>query len=47
MTTDVLSTDPKPRAAADEWLFENEPLHSSTCCTSVSPNIFAGATART
>jgi len=39
---DVLSTDPKLRAAADEWLFENEPLHSSMLRTSVSPNIFAG-----
>ena len=39
---DVLSTDPKLRAAADQWLFENEPLHSSMLRTSVSPNIFAG-----
>ena len=39
---DVLSTDPKVRAAADEWLFENEPLHSSMLRTSVSPNIFHG-----
>src|SRR4051812_4429118 len=39
---DVLSTDPKLRAAADDWLFENEPLHSSMLRTSVSPNIFAG-----
>src|SRR6185436_11771423 len=39
---DVLSTDPKLRAAADEWLFENEPLHSSMLRTSVSPNIFTG-----
>jgi acetylornithine deacetylase/succinyl-diaminopimelate desuccinylase-like protein len=39
---DVLSTDPKIRAAADDWLFENEPRHSSMLRTSVSPNIFAG-----
>src|SRR5215213_7174904 len=39
---DVLSTDPKVRAAADEWLFENEPRHSSMLRTSVSPNIFTG-----
>ncbi len=39
---DVLSTDPKVRQAADDWLFENEPLHSSMLRTSVSPNIFAG-----
>jgi acetylornithine deacetylase/succinyl-diaminopimelate desuccinylase-like protein len=39
---DVLSTDPKLRAAADDWLFENEPTHSSMLRTSVSPNIFSG-----
>jgi acetylornithine deacetylase/succinyl-diaminopimelate desuccinylase-like protein len=39
---DVLSTDPKVRAAADQWLFENEPLHSSMLRTSVSPNIIQG-----
>src|SRR5947208_9416422 len=39
---DVLSTDPAVRAAADEWLFEHEPLHSSMLRTSVSPNIIAG-----
>jgi acetylornithine deacetylase/succinyl-diaminopimelate desuccinylase-like protein len=39
---DVLSTDPKVRAAADDWLFENEPRHSSMLRTSVSPNIFQG-----
>jgi acetylornithine deacetylase/succinyl-diaminopimelate desuccinylase-like protein len=38
----VLSTDPKVRAAADEWLFTNEPRHSSMLRTSVSPNIFNG-----
>ena len=39
---DVLSTDPKTRAAADDWIYENEPQHSSMLRTSVSPNIFAG-----
>jgi acetylornithine deacetylase/succinyl-diaminopimelate desuccinylase-like protein len=39
---DVLSADPKLRAAADDWLFEHEPQHSSMLRTSVSPNIFAG-----
>jgi acetylornithine deacetylase/succinyl-diaminopimelate desuccinylase-like protein len=39
---DVLSTDPKVRKAADDWLFENEPRHSSMLRTSVSPNIFQG-----
>ena len=39
---DVLSTDPKTRKAADDWLFENEPRHSSMLRTSVSPNIFQG-----
>jgi acetylornithine deacetylase/succinyl-diaminopimelate desuccinylase-like protein len=39
---DVLSTDPKVQKAADDWLFENEPRHSSMLRTSVSPNIFAG-----
>jgi acetylornithine deacetylase/succinyl-diaminopimelate desuccinylase-like protein len=39
---DVLSTDPKVRAAADDWLLENEPRHSSMLRTSVSPNIFTG-----
>ena len=37
---DVLSPDPKVRAAADDWLFEHEPRHSSMLRTSVSPNIF-------
>src|SRR5580765_8125695 len=37
---DVLSTDPKVRKAADDWLLENEPRHSSMLRTSVSPNIF-------
>ena len=39
---DVLSTDPKVQQAADDWLFENEPRHSSMLRTSVSPNIFTG-----
>jgi acetylornithine deacetylase/succinyl-diaminopimelate desuccinylase-like protein len=39
---DVLSTDPNVRAAADDWLFEDEPRHSSMLRTSVSPNIFTG-----
>ncbi len=39
---DVLSTEPKLRKAADDWLFENEPRHSSMLRTSVSPNIFTG-----
>src|SRR5882672_6603425 len=39
---DVLSTDPKLRKTADDWLFENEPRHSSMLRTSVSPNIFTG-----
>ncbi len=39
---DVLSSDPKVRAAADDWLLEHEPVHSSMLRTSVSPNIVAG-----
>jgi len=39
---DVLSSDPKVRAAADDWLAEHEPQHASMLRTSVSPNIFAG-----
>jgi acetylornithine deacetylase/succinyl-diaminopimelate desuccinylase-like protein len=39
---DVLSTDPKLRQTADDWLLENEPRHSSMLRTSVSPNIFTG-----
>jgi len=39
---DVLSPDPGVRKAADDWLFENEPRHSSMLRTSVSPNIFTG-----
>jgi acetylornithine deacetylase/succinyl-diaminopimelate desuccinylase-like protein len=37
---DVTSPDPAARAAADDWFFEHEPLHSSMLRTSVSPNIF-------
>jgi acetylornithine deacetylase/succinyl-diaminopimelate desuccinylase-like protein len=37
---DVLSTDPRLRAAADDWLLEHEPMHASMLRTSVSPNIF-------
>jgi acetylornithine deacetylase/succinyl-diaminopimelate desuccinylase-like protein len=39
---DVLSPDPKVARAADDWLFENEPRHSSMLRTSVSPNIIQG-----
>ena len=39
---DVLSADPKVRAAADDWLIEHEPQHASMLRTSVSPNIFTG-----
>jgi acetylornithine deacetylase/succinyl-diaminopimelate desuccinylase-like protein len=39
---DVLSADPKVRAAADDWLVEHEPQHASMLRTSVSPNIFSG-----
>jgi acetylornithine deacetylase/succinyl-diaminopimelate desuccinylase-like protein len=39
---DVLSSDPGVRAAADDWLLEHEPRHSSMLRTSVSPNIFTG-----
>jgi acetylornithine deacetylase/succinyl-diaminopimelate desuccinylase-like protein len=39
---DVLSTDSKTQKAADDWLFENEPRHSSMLRTSASPNIVNG-----
>jgi acetylornithine deacetylase/succinyl-diaminopimelate desuccinylase-like protein len=39
---DLLSDDPRARQAADDWLFEHEPMHSSMLRTSVSPNIFTG-----
>ena len=38
----VLSADPATRAAADQWLFEHEPRHSSMLRSSLSPNIIAG-----
>jgi acetylornithine deacetylase/succinyl-diaminopimelate desuccinylase-like protein len=39
---DVLSPDPKVARAADDWLYVNEPRHSSMLRTSVSPNIIQG-----
>jgi len=39
---DVLSTDPAVQRAADDWLFEHEPRHSSMLRTSASPNIMTG-----
>src|SRR5215471_15306409 len=39
---DVLSSDPAVQKAADDWLFEHEPRHSSMLRTSASPNIIAG-----
>lgn len=39
---DVLSTDPAVQKAADDWLFEHEPRHSSMLRTSASPNIISG-----
>ena len=39
---DVLSGDPAVRKTADDWLFENEPRHSSMLRTSASPNIMTG-----
>jgi len=39
---DVLSKDPAVQKAADDWLFENEPRHSSMLRTSASPNIMTG-----
>ena len=38
----VLSSDPAVRRAADDWLYEHEPRHSSMLRTSVSPNVIAG-----
>jgi acetylornithine deacetylase/succinyl-diaminopimelate desuccinylase-like protein len=38
----LLSLDPKVVAAADDWIFEHEPRHSSMLRSSASPNIFAG-----
>jgi acetylornithine deacetylase/succinyl-diaminopimelate desuccinylase-like protein len=39
---DVLSSDPAVQKAADDWLFEHEPRHSSMLRTSASPNIITG-----
>ena len=39
---DVLSSDPAVQKAADDWLFEHEPRHSSMLRTSASPNIVTG-----
>jgi acetylornithine deacetylase/succinyl-diaminopimelate desuccinylase-like protein len=39
---DVLSNDPAIQKAADDWLFEHEPRHSSMLRTSASPNIISG-----
>jgi len=39
---DVLSSDPAVQRSADDWLFENEPRHSSMLRTSASPNIMTG-----
>jgi acetylornithine deacetylase/succinyl-diaminopimelate desuccinylase-like protein len=36
----LLSLDPKVVAAADDWMFEHEPRHSSMLRSSASPNIF-------
>jgi len=38
----VLSSNPAIRRAADDWLYEHEPRHSSMLRTSVSPNVIAG-----
>jgi acetylornithine deacetylase/succinyl-diaminopimelate desuccinylase-like protein len=38
----LLSLDPKAVAAADDWLFEHEPRHSSMLRSSASPNIITG-----
>jgi acetylornithine deacetylase/succinyl-diaminopimelate desuccinylase-like protein len=38
----VLSSDRAVQKAADDWLFEHEPRHSSMLRTSASPNIMAG-----
>ena len=39
---DILSSDPRVRSAADDWLVDHEPQHASMLRTSVSPNIVAG-----
>ena len=38
----VLSSAPAVRRAADDWLYANEPRHSSMLRTSVSPNVISG-----
>ena len=38
----VLSADPAVRRAADDWLYEHEPRHSSMLRTSASPNVITG-----
>ena len=38
----VLSADSAVRRAADDWLYEHEPRHSSMLRTSASPNVIAG-----
>jgi acetylornithine deacetylase/succinyl-diaminopimelate desuccinylase-like protein len=37
---DILSLDPKKRAAADDYFLEKEPRHASMIRTSISPNMF-------
>ncbi|HYR88412.1 MAG TPA: M20/M25/M40 family metallo-hydrolase [Terriglobia bacterium] len=37
---DILSLDPKKRAAADEYFLDKEPRHASMIRTSISPNMF-------
>jgi acetylornithine deacetylase/succinyl-diaminopimelate desuccinylase-like protein len=39
---DVIGTDPKLAAAADEYFLEHEPRHASMIRTSISPNIIQG-----
>ena len=39
---DVIGTDPKLAAAADEYLLDHEPRHASMIRTSISPNIIQG-----
>ena len=38
----VLSADSAVRRAADDWLYEHEPRHSSMLRTPASPNVIAG-----
>jgi acetylornithine deacetylase/succinyl-diaminopimelate desuccinylase-like protein len=39
---DVIGTDPKLAAAADEYFLDHEPRHASMIRTSISPNIIQG-----